>query len=134
MERTPVVGLRITADGGLSENKLKELEDYQQAVGGLIEPVTLKDGGTMYVNEEFLYNGSGPNWFASDVAGVGGCPQFLLNPIRGDVVLVGPVDDEGYDTDVQDSTRAMAAGSHRTLRSAPQLRGRYRVSPPGLCS
>jgi hypothetical protein len=107
MERTPVVGLRITADGGLSEIKLKELEDYQQAVGGLIEPVTLKDGGTMYVNEEFLYNGSGPNWFASDVAGVGGCPQFLLNPIRGDVVLVGPVDDEGYDTDVQDSTRAM---------------------------
>lgn len=82
----------IEPDKTVREVELEGLADMQAAVKGLIEPVDLKDGVTMYVNEEGNYQ-FGPtdvNWVACDVAGLGGRPDFMLvSPILGPVVLVG---------------------------------------------
>lgn len=107
MSNYPVKGLKITAEGELSEVKINGLDDLQEAVGGLIEGVYLNDGGTMWVNEEFLLNGSAPNYFASDVAGLGGRPDLLLCLVRGDVVIVGPADRAGDETNILETTRRL---------------------------
>lgn len=45
----------VEPDSPLEVREFASLEDYQQAVGGLIEPVDLVDvGATIYVNEEGL--------------------------------------------------------------------------------
>ena len=104
----PVKGIAIYPDKRVEDVTINGLSDGQAIVGGLIQPVTLKDGSTMYVNEEFLYS-FGPddvNWIASDVAGLGGRPEFMLrSPILGPVYIVGPIDGEGYDTDITDTAR-----------------------------
>lgn len=83
------------------------LEAKQKIVEGWIEAVALSDGSTMYVNEEFSYQFTAEdvNWMASDIAGVMGRQQFLFNPILGPVVIVGPVDEEGWDTGITEKAR-----------------------------
>lgn len=88
------------------ESEISSLNDAQGIVGGLIEAVDLKFG-TMYVNEEYLYR-YGPtdyNGIASDVAGLGGRPDLMLTGILGPVYITGPVDREGWDTDVTVTAR-----------------------------
>lgn len=87
--------------------KESNLEAFQEIVDGWIEPVTLTDGSTMYVNEEFRYKFTADDYnsIASDVAGLGGRPDLMLTGILGGVVIVGPVDDEGYDTSLTDAAR-----------------------------
>ena len=89
------VGLAIGADKTISEIPVPDLAAKQAAVGGWIEPVTLKDGSTLYVNEEGALTGLPFNSIATDVAGLGGRPDLLLRGIVGDVLLVGPVDAAG---------------------------------------
>jgi hypothetical protein len=106
MSRT-VKGIAIYPDKRVAEVELSDLADYQGIVEGWIEAVTLVDGSTLYCNEEYRYK-FGPhevNWIASDVASLGGRPHFLFDPILGPVVIVGPPDDEGYDTDITDDAR-----------------------------
>ncbi len=106
-ETKTIKAVRITQGKVITWTEVSGLADLQSAVEGLIEPVELSDGSTMYVNEEYLYqfDPEAVNWVASDVAGVGGMQHFLLAPIRGPVVIVGPLDEEGHDTDLTEKAR-----------------------------
>lgn len=100
-------GIAIYPDKRVEEVEVFLLEDYQAIVNGYIEAVGLKSGDTMYVNEEYWYR-FGPtdlNSIAMDVAGLGGRPDLMLNGILGPVVVLGPLDDEGNDTDISDQAR-----------------------------
>ena len=107
MTHPTVKGIRIAADKTVTDIELNSLEDYQAAVVGMIEPITLSDGTTMYVNEEYRYQFTNDdvNWMAGDIAASMGSPHFLFDPILGPVVVVGPLDDEGYDTDITAKAR-----------------------------
>ncbi len=106
-----IKGLAIYPDRGYEEVEVKELDDYQGIVGGMIEAVELIGGSTMYVNEEFLLGQFGPadhNVLASRVAELGGRPDLNGVPgILGPVLLVGPVDGDGNDTDLGVRMREM---------------------------
>lgn len=107
MSRRVIKGLVIRPDKSVELVDLDHLAQYQEAVGGFIEPVRLSDGATMYVNEEFRYK-FGPDDFnsvASDVAGLGGRPDLMLSGILGPVVIVGPLTRDGYDTDITETAR-----------------------------
>lgn len=96
-------GIKITSDKALSIVEVDGLAGYQAIVGGLIEPVTLNRGAddTLYLNEEGKIIGLPVNSIATDLA---------LNVLQwrdvivGDVVIVGPLDEEGYDTDIEGPT------------------------------
>jgi hypothetical protein len=107
------VGIFIGFDKQLEEREFNELADYQAAVDGYIEAVGLfDDGTTMFVNEEYLLHMEAKhfNSIASDVAGLGGRPDLMLQqPILGNVVVVGGPDDEGETTDVTDKARRAIA-------------------------
>ena len=100
-------GIAIYPDKRVEEVEVAELGDYQAIVDGYIEAVNLKSGDTMYVNEEYWYKFTPEdrNSIAMDVAGLGGRPDLMLNGILGPVVVLGPIDDEGYDTDITDQAR-----------------------------
>lgn len=101
-----VTAIVITSEKEVSEREIDGLDAMQAIVGGLIEPVTLSDGSTMFVNEEFVYMPDLRfNSIASDVAGLGGRSDLMLRGIAGNVFIVGPVDDDGNDTDVTDKAR-----------------------------
>lgn len=116
-------GIAIYPDKRVENVTLSDLKAYQAIVGGYIEPVTLSDGSTLYVNEEYLYQ-FGPDDFnsiATDVAGLGGRPEFMFRqPILGPAVLVGPVDAEGDDTDVTDAGKRWV---QRVAREASKTAG-----------
>lgn len=98
--------LAIRPDKTVEEVDLVGLDDMQEVVEGLIQPVDLRFG-TLYVNEEFLYQ-FGPedfNSIAGDVCGLGGRSDLMMTGILGPTFLVGGVDDEGYDLDVTDEGR-----------------------------
>lgn len=84
-----------------------DLDQMQEWVGGLVEPVRLSDGSSLYVNEEGSYK-FGPDHFnsiATDVCGLGGRADILIyNPILGPALLVGPLQGE-WDSDVTDQGR-----------------------------
>lgn len=96
----------ITSDKVVSEREIEGLAAMQAIVEGLIEPVDLSDGSTMFVNEEFAYM---PNLrfnsIASDVAGLGGRGDLMIRGIAGNVFIAGPPDDDGNTTDVTDKAR-----------------------------
>lgn len=105
------IGLAIYPDKRVEEVTFTHdtgLEQKQEIVGGWIEPVGLLDGSTMYVNEEFRFSFGVEdfNSIASDAAGrLGHRADLMLTGILGAVVVVGPLDGEGWDTDVTDITR-----------------------------
>lgn len=107
----PIVkGLQITVTKAVNEREYQGLRDFQRDVGlrgqdCMIEPVGLNDGSTMYVDEEFVFHGGEFNSIATDVAGLNGRGDLLITGIRGDDVIVGPVDGEGWDTDITDDQR-----------------------------
>lgn len=103
MAHKPIKGIAIYPDKRVVEVQLSNLKDYQEIVDGHIEAVRFRDGATMYVNEEFLLGQFGPDDFnsiAGDVCGLNGRPDLMLSGILGPVVVVGPVDREGYDMDI----------------------------------
>lgn len=103
-----VLGIVIRPDKTVEEVAIRGYSDLQDAVQGLIEPVTLRDGSTMYVNEEFRLGQFGPedfNSIASDLAGLGGRVDLLILGILGPVVVVGPVNAVGEDTDITTQAR-----------------------------
>jgi hypothetical protein len=80
----------------------------QAIVKGLIEPVGLSNGVTMYVNEEGLYqfDNSDVNWVAADVAALGGVSRFMLGqPLLGPALLIGFDPESGDSADVPDVAR-----------------------------
>lgn len=110
----PIIqGLWLHADKQVEEREFAGLRDFQLCVGGLIEAVELSDGSTLYVNEEGRIYDLPFNSVASDVAGLGGQPSVMLMTVKGDAVLVGPLDAEGYDTDVSALGRSWVERVHR---------------------
>lgn len=98
------VGIIIRADKTVSFRTVESLRDMQMIVGGLIEPITLSEGSSMYVNEEGIIHGLPFNSIASDLLimhargtwhSAVGLPEVL-----GDVIVVGPLDGDGNDTHV----------------------------------
>jgi hypothetical protein len=79
----------------ISENSLSQL---QNAVGGLIEAVDIKEDLTMWVNEEFLFSGNEPNLVATAYFEIAGGTY----PILGSVVFTGGSDSEGYTMGLSD--------------------------------
>lgn len=110
-------GIAIKPDKTVEEVTIPRpgLDEMQAIVGGLIQPVELSDGSSMYVDEEFLYkfiDDDGNidvvkhfNSIAGDVCGLGGRSDLMLSGILGPVLIVGPVDAEGWDTDITDKAR-----------------------------
>lgn len=101
MKHPTVKGVVLFTNGTYEERTFKQLKDYQDAVGGLIEIVKLydargKDVATAYVNEEGIMLNLPLNGF-------GGALSFMLgnNPmLMGDMIVVGVDDGDGYDTDI----------------------------------
>lgn len=94
----------VTRDKQVTETDFVNYKDIQAAVEGWIEAVKL-NGCTMYVNEEFLFR-FGPedfNSIASDICGLCGRLDLMFSGILGNVLITGPLDDEGRDTDIPDS-------------------------------
>jgi hypothetical protein len=101
------VGILIGTDKTIEDKEFPDLRSLQEAVEGYIEPVTLSDGSTMWVNEEYRYQ-FGPeryNSIASDVAGLGGRPDLMLTLILGPVVIQGPPDQDGNSTPPTEQAR-----------------------------
>ena len=87
-------GLLITTAGELAIAAFAELEDYQRAVGGYIETVTLDDRHDLIANEEGLIQRLPLNILASAIA---------QRPLVGDVVIVGADNASGDFVDVDDA-------------------------------
>lgn len=107
--RAPVKGILIPVEGPSQEVEISGLADMQAACDGYVEAVTLSDGSSLYLNEEGRINGMPPNYFASDVCGLGGRPDLLLLGVRGPALLLGPVDGEGYNLPVTEAGRRWVA-------------------------
>lgn len=101
-------GIKITSNGQVSVLEDMKYEDMSEAVEGWIECVHLPNiNADLWVNEEFTYK-FGPeriNTFAMDLCGLGGRVDLLLSGILGNVLVSGPVDDEGNTTDVTEEAR-----------------------------
>lgn len=106
-------GVIITTDKEVTDTEVEGLKARQDIVGGLIEPVTLSDGSTMWVNEDGIALGLPFNSIATDVCGIGGRPDVMLQGVRGNVLIVGPVDREGSDTDLTDLARRWVTRVHK---------------------
>lgn len=134
MPTTTIKAIRITPDKTVDEIEVSTLEEMQEVVGGLIEPIELhyfsrtaacRASFDMYVNEEYLYQYGQKdfNSIATDVCGLCGRVDIMLRtPILGPVLIVGPVvgDDS---TSVNDAIRAIVkrvareAGGTCTLKA-----------------
>lgn len=89
------MGILITTEGVIEYRNFNGLSDYQTAVGGLITAVHAMSGACEgYANDEGLYLGMPVNPVASILFG-----QYLV----GNVVIIGAPDDNGYDTDADQS-------------------------------
>lgn len=70
-----------------------ELAALQGAVGGMIAPVDLPNGYTVYVDDEGILEGKNINPLISTLA---------QRPLFGDAVMVGELDEEGNTASVSD--------------------------------
>lgn len=91
----------VRASGEIEEVDTPEpgpgrLEAIKAVVGGWIEAVAAPGGHVMYLNEEGKLLGLSPNYAASALASAA-MPGFN-DIIVGDVLLVGPIDENGDDT------------------------------------
>jgi hypothetical protein len=91
----PAVGDPVEVD--IPEGYPGHLDGLQAAVGGWIEYVPTEQDVTLYCNEEGKIEGLPANRVATAAFGQ------LIQPhdyLAGDVVIIGPQDDEGNDTDL----------------------------------
>ncbi len=98
-------GLAVSADCEVEVVGLS-LKELQKAVDGLIEPIDITEGLTMWVNEEFLFrNEPEPNVVASAFfSAVGG-----TYAVQGTVVFTGG-------TDAQGETLALSKEDEQAIR------------------
>lgn len=87
----------IAVDGTQTVADLTRLKEYQDAVGGYIEGLTLPGGGMVYVNEDGQRLGLPVNPTATRILkSVLRFHRYIVGP----VVVVGPTDDDGNVRDV----------------------------------
>lgn len=75
----------IERDKTCTKMILKDLQEKQAVVGGLIMPIDLSFG-TLWVNEEGT-SADGFNSIATDLCGLGGRTDYLLRGVVGDCYL-----------------------------------------------
>jgi hypothetical protein len=108
-----VRALRIRVDGSIEEHFVNGLDDMQKLVGGCVQVVELTTvHHDAYVNEDGMALGLGRNDAATKL-----CTAFEagLHPrdyIKGDMLILGPLDKEGYNTSVTDGAVELI---HQTL-------------------
>ncbi|MGY2746223.1 DUF3846 domain-containing protein [Arthrobacter sp. UYCu723] len=105
-----VIGVIIPHDGELAirQETFASLHDYQKAVGGYIEAISIEQPAmTMFANEEGKLQGLPVNRRATLL-------WWLLIPsarhrdvLCGDVVLVGPAADDGKTLDIPEDMHRM---------------------------
>lgn len=103
-----VKGVIIRTNCTQEEVVLREITDYQRAVGGFIDAVRLYDYNgeevaCAYVDDEGILKQKTLNPFASAISFLFGNTPYLV----GDVVIVGKTDSEGHDTDVPEFLRLL---------------------------
>lgn len=96
-------GVIVRTNGKIEPVEINELEDMQSAVGGMIDVIRLsggeqKHGMSVYINDEGRLLEQPINmtmclWLLRRDAYDG-----LSMPIHGDVLVMGPTDDEGETT------------------------------------
>lgn len=100
---TEIAGLRTRN----FESKRSTLEQMQEIVDGLIQPVYLTETLTMWVNEEGKIVGLPINLGATKIWN-----HFYGNTdiIAGDVFFTAGVDEEGNDLEITDEDKAFISG------------------------
>jgi hypothetical protein len=107
--------LKISDEHAVSNIQVHGLKDFQKAVNGYIEFIQMPFFD-MIINEEHNEKCDNINCMASII-----CVSMLNHQtvIKGNVVLVGPTDENGRTTEFTDEMRT------RLFDSFPVLKGRY---------
>lgn len=101
MSKQPSVkGVVLYPDGTYTEQVFNNITDYNNAVGGYIEILHLK-GASAYINENGKSLDLELNDQATLVALLSGCISYWDN-IKGNMIILGTDNGEGYDTDISD--------------------------------
>lgn len=91
----------IESNGNMYLQKVGELEELQKLVGGYIEGITLGDTGQFfYVNEDGIEMGLPRNDVATKLCSDHKVGLSFDDFIKGTMVIVGPSDGNGENTDV----------------------------------
>jgi hypothetical protein len=98
MKKVKAVLLR--ADGTASRIEIKSGEDINKAVGGWLEVINFQGNVFVYINEEGKLLGLPLNNRATGLAYSRNIGLIPGDVIVGNVVFVGPADNDGNDTDV----------------------------------
>lgn len=116
--QAPITGLLLKADWTVEEKTYGGYEDLKSAVDGWIEGIDpLRDEYEFtwrgYVNEEgWIKNDPRPNLAASMVLAELG---WTGGQLAGDVVIVGPTDEEGWDTSLSEKVKAQIVEAYAAL-------------------
>lgn len=101
--KNPINAILIHTDGRTESVKLKTFSDFRTAVGGYVELVALpKMSHNAYVNEEGKLKGLPHNPKAETIFRANGARIGPADRIVGPVLIVGPTDNEGNDTDADE--------------------------------
>lgn len=93
----------IEANGNVRRIDIAGYDDLNKAVGGYIEGIHFGDTGQFaYLNEDGKAMELPYNWLATVLCGKHKVGLLPDDYISGNMVIVGPADDEGRDTDVSD--------------------------------
>jgi hypothetical protein len=106
--------LKISVDNVVSNYEAKDLKDLQRAVGGDVEYISLHYCN-MVINEN-RFKCVHFNSLASIILAV---MLNNMNPVKGDVLIVGPVDAKGITLPFNDNLRELF------FDHFPVLKGRY---------
>lgn len=99
------VGILIPSDERkpLVQREFDSLESFQATVGGYVEAVDSSDDLSLLIHQEARIVGLPPNRRATLLWHIRLFPFTSQQLLRGDIVLVGPVDAEGTVEDVPSS-------------------------------
>lgn len=108
-------GIALYPDRPAERVEIEDYRDIQKIVKGMIDVVSLKNVD-MYVNDSFLFEFGieDLNETASVIAMIDGRPDLFC--LLGPAVVVGPVDDEGNNTDIDENIARQIIAMERDIR------------------
>jgi len=94
----------IEVDGTVRRIEINSYDDLKCGVGGFIELIRLGDTGQFaYVNEDGIELNLPYNHKATELCYRHNVGLMLGDYIKGNMVIVGPPDDDGEETDVSEA-------------------------------
>jgi len=97
----------IEANGNVRRIEINGYDDLNKGVGGYIEGIHLGDTEQFaYLNEDGIALGLPFNKVATDLCYKHNVGLIPGDYIKGNMIIVGPADDEGNETDVSDTLAA----------------------------